>query len=198
MESTQCEVVVEDNIKWYTVKVMSNFEDKVIRLLNKGLEIKPEAKEYFKEALMPSEIVSKVKEGKKITRIRKLYPGYLFMKLKMYNDEGELNADAYYFVTGVNGVMGFIGDKRPVALKKYEIDRILDHIKKYQNKEVPLHKYAMGQMVRILDGPFLNFEGQIQELDQEKGTLKVSVSIFGRETPVELEMWQTEKVEKEE
>lgn len=196
MENTQCEVV-EDNIKWYTVKVLSNFEDKVIRLLNKGLEITPKAKEYFMEALMPSEIVSKVKEGKKIIRIRKLYPGYLFMKLKLYDLEGQLNADAYYFVTSVNGVMGFIGDKSPVALKKHEIDRILDHVKKYQNKEVPLHKYSMGQMVRILDGPFLNFEGQIQELDQEKGTIKVSVSIFGRETPVELEMWQTETVEKE-
>jgi transcriptional antiterminator NusG len=196
MENAQCEVV-KDNIKWYTVKVMSNFEDKVIRLLNKGLEITPDAKEYFKEALMPSEVVSKVKDGKKSVRLRKLYPGYLFMKLKMYDDEGELNPDAYYFVTGVNGVMGFIGDKRPVALKKYEIDRILDHIKKYQGKEVPLHTYSMGQLVRILDGPFLNFEGQVQELDQEKGTLKVSVSIFGRDTPVELEMWQTEIVEKD-
>ena len=196
MENTQCEVV-EDNIKWYTVKVLSNFEDKVIRLLNKGLEITPVAKEYFLESLMPSEIVSKVKEGKKITRIRKLYPGYLFMKLKLFDFEGQLNADAYYFVTSVHGVMGFIGDKSPVALKKHEIDRILDHVKKYQNKEVPLHKYSMGQLVRILDGPFLNFEGQIQELDQEKGTIKVTVSIFGRETPVELEMWQTEMVEKE-
>jgi transcription termination/antitermination protein NusG len=196
MENAQCEVV-KDNIKWYTVKVMSNFEDKVIRLLNKGLEITPDAKEYFKEALMPSEVVSKVKDGKKSVRLRKLYPGYLFMKLKMYDDEGELNPDAYYFVTNVNGVMGFIGNKRPVALKTYEIDRILDHIKKYQGKEVPLHTYSMGQLVRILDGPFLNFEGQVQELDQEKGTLKVSVSIFGRDTPVELEMWQTEIVEKD-
>ena len=185
--------------KWYTLKVLSNFEDKVKNLIEKGLEIEPKHKEYFYEVLMPSEIVTSVKQGKKTSRVRKLYPGYLFVNMKIFTDEEtrELNPNAYYFITGINGVTGFIGGKNPVQLSKTEIDAIKSHIEKFQSKEVPKSYFDVGQKVTILDGPFVGLHGEIGEANIETQKLKVLVSIFGRETPVDLENWQVEKYEEE-
>lgn len=189
-ETTECG-------SWFTLMVMSNFEDKVQKLLMKKLTYEEPASEYFHEVLMPSQIVTEVKQGKKSARIKKLYPGYLFVRMDLYNSEGELNGDAFYFIKQVNGVRGFVGGNRPIQLKKSEIEQIQEHIRKFQNKETPKNKLDLGQMVRILDGPFVNFEGPVNEVDNEQGKLKVAVSIFGRETPVELESWQVDKVEKD-
>jgi transcriptional antiterminator NusG len=177
---------------------MSNFEDKVQKLLmKKKLDAKEKASEFFHEVLMPSQIVTEVKQGKKSSRVKKLYPGYLFVRMDLYNSESDLNGDAFYFVKQVNGVRGFIGGNSPTQLKRVEIEQIQDHIRQFQNKETPKHKLDIGQPVRILDGPFINFEGPVIEVDNELGKLKVEVSIFGRETPVELESWQVEKAEKD-
>jgi|SaaInlV_100m_DNA_2_1039680.scaffolds.fasta_scaffold19755_1 transcription termination/antitermination protein NusG len=190
-KSTECN-------SWYTLMVMSNFEDKVQKLLmKKKLDAKEKASEFFHEVLMPSQIVTEVKQGKKSSRVKKLYPGYLFVRMDLYNSESDLNGDAFYFVKQVNGVRGFIGGNSPTQLKRVEIEQIQDHIRQFQNKETPKHKLDIGQPVRILDGPFINFEGPVIEVDNELGKLKVEVSIFGRETPVELESWQVEKAEKD-
>jgi len=179
-KSTECN-------SWYTLMVMSNFEDKVQKLLmKKKLDAKEKASEFFHEVLMPSQIVTEVKQGKKSSRVKKLYPGYLFVRMDLYNSESDLNGDAFYFVKQVNGVRGFIGGNSPTQLKRVEIEQIQDHIRQFQNKETPKHKLDIGQPVRILDGPFINFEGPVIEVDNELGKLKVEVSIFGRETPVEL------------
>ena len=187
------------NNKWYTLKVLSNFEQKAQKLIEKKLELEPESKEFFHEVLMPSEIVTSVKQGKKTSRVRKLYPGYLFVRMNIFDEENptELNAKAYYFINSINGVTDFIGGKNPVQLSKTEIDTIKEHIAKYQNEEVPKSYYDVGQQVTILDGPFVGLQGSISEVDTEHQKLKVLVSIFGRETPVELENWQVEKVEEE-
>jgi transcriptional antiterminator NusG len=185
--------------KWYTLKVLSNFEDKVKNLIEKGLELEPSHKEYFYEVLMPSEIVTTVKHGKKTSRVRKLYPGYLFVNMEIFadGDTRELNPKAYYFITGINGVTGFIGGKNPVQLSKTEITTIKSHIEKFQSKEVPKSYFDVGQKVTILDGPFVGLHGTIGEANADTQKLKVLVSIFGRDTPVDLENWQVERYEEE-
>ena len=189
----------EKNNKWYTLKVLSNFEQKAQKLIEKKLEEDPRNKEFFHEVLMPSEIVTSVKQGKKTSRVRKLYPGYLFVRMNIYDDEDpkELNAKAYYFINSINGITDFIGGKNPVQLSKNEIDTIKEHIAKYQNEEIPKSYFDVGQIVSILDGPFVGLQGNISEVDHEQQKLKVLVSIFGRDTPVELENWQVERVEEE-
>ena len=199
METINTETTNSTTDKWYTLKVLSNFEQKAQKLIEKKLEQEPESKEFFHEVLMPSEIVTTVKQGKKTARVRKLYPGYLFVRMKLYDDKNptELNSKAYYFINSINGVTDFIGGKSPVHLSKKEIDTIKEHIAKFQDKEIPKSYYDVGQQVTILDGPFLGLQGAISEVDTEHQKLKVLVSIFGRETPVELENWQVERVEEE-
>jgi transcriptional antiterminator NusG len=199
METINTETTNSTTDKWYTLKVLSNFEQKAQKLIEKKLEQEPESKEFFHEVLMPSEIVTTVKQGKKTARVRKLYPGYLFVRMNIYDEENptELNAKAYYFINSINGVTDFIGGKSPVQLSKKEIDTIKEHIAKFQNKEVPKSYYDVDQQVTILDGPFVGLQGAISEVDTEHQKLKVLVSIFGRDTPVELENWQVERVEEE-
>ena len=199
METINTETTNTTTDKWYTLKVLSNFEQKAQKLIEKKLEIEPESREFFHEVLMPSEIVITVKQGKKTARVRKLYPGYLFVRMDIYDQENptELNAKAYYFINDINGVTDFIGGKSPVQLSEAEINTIKDHIAKYQNEEVPKSYYDVGQLVTILDGPFVGLQGSISEVDVEHQKLKVLVSIFGRDTPVELENWQVERVEEE-
>ena len=200
METINTEQDVDaKNNKWYTLKVLSNFEQKAQKLIEKKLEVEPESKEFFHEVLMPSEIVTTVKQGKKTARVRKLYPGYLFVRMNIFDEENptELNAKAYYFINDINGVTDFIGGKNPVQLSETEINTIKEHIAKYQNEEVPKSYYDVGQLVTILDGPFVGLQGSISEVDAEHQKLKVLVSIFGRDTPVELENWQVERVEEE-
>lgn len=187
------------NNKWYTLKVLSNFEDKVKKLIEKKLETDPKYKSFFHEVLMPTELVTSVVGGKKRTNVRKLYPGYLFVRMEIFNQDSndDLNPDAYYFITTINGVTGFIGGKSPVKLRKDEIETIQTHIEKFQNKETPKSYYSVGESVSILDGPFLGLQGEISNVDEQQQKLKVLVSIFGRETPVELENWQVEKTTEE-
>ena len=186
METINTETTNSTTDKWYTLKVLSNFEQKAQKLIEKKLEQEPESKEFFHEVLMPSEIVTTVKQGKKTARVRKLYPGYLFVRMNIYDEENptELNAKAYYFINSINGVTDFIGGKNPVQLSKKEIDTIKEHIAKFQNEEVPKSYYDLGQQVTILDGPFVGLQGAISEVDTEHQKLKVLVSIFGRDTPV--------------
>ena len=142
---------------------------------------------------MPTENVSEVKNGKKINKTRKLYPGYVFIHMRLYDEDGKILQKPWYFVRGVQGVIGFIGGERPSPLKQDEIDRILQQVSEAEGKEVPKVQFNVGEDVKITDGPFLNLNGRIDEIDPERGKLKVSVSIFGRFTPVELEYWQVER-----
>ena len=200
METTDTDQNIDtQNNKWYTLKVLSNFEGKAQKLIEKKLEHEPKSSKFFHEVLMPSEVVTTVKQGKKTSRVRKLYPGYLFVRMNIYDESNpqELNPDAYYFINSINGVTGFVGGRTPVKLKQHEIDTIKSHIEKFQNKEIPKSYYGLGQNVTILDGPFVGLQGKISSVDLEHQKIKVLVSIFGRETPVELENWQVEKVEEE-
>jgi transcriptional antiterminator NusG len=182
---------------WYTIKVLSNFEDRVKNLIEKKLENEPGSSDFFHEVLMPTEIVTSIKRGKKTIRTKKLYPGYLFVRTNIFNEDGNLNANAFYFLNEINGVIGFIGGKNPTQLHESEIDQIKSHIKSSESEEAPKSYYSVNEVVTILDGPFMGLNGAISEVDVNHQKLKVLVSIFGRETPVELENWQVEKQEEE-
>lgn len=179
--------------RWYVVQTLSNLESKVKRFIDSQLAFM-EMEDFIFEVLMPTEVVSEVKGGKKTQKTRKLYPGYVFLHMRLYDEDGKLLQKPWYFVNGIDGVIGFVGGQHPHALKESEIASILDHAKEAEGKEVPKVQYEIGENVRITDGPFLNLNGTITEIDPEAGKLKVSVSIFGRFTPVTLEYWQVERV----
>ncbi|MBN2068730.1 MAG: transcription termination/antitermination factor NusG [Opitutales bacterium] len=178
---------------WYVVQTLSNAEQKVKRFIERQLAFE-ELEDYIYEVLMPTEVVSEVKGGKKSQKTRKLYPGYVFIHMRLYDEDGKLLQKPWYFVNGTEGVIGFVGGNRPTALKDSEIKRILSQVAEAEGKEVPKVQYEVGEEVKITDGPFLNLNGRIDEIDPDAGKLKVSVSIFGRFTPVTLEYWQVERI----
>jgi transcriptional antiterminator NusG len=184
-------------MKWYALQCLSNHEDKVKRYLNKYKEEDEVFASCLKEILVPIETVSEVKNGKKKQRDRKFYPGYVFVEMDLFDDLGSLKKAPWYKIKETDGVINFIGKENPTPLAKDEIGRILRQVDEAVGKEVPKVQFSVGEVVKILDGPFLNLTGEIDEIDATKGTLKVSVSIFGRFTPVELEFWQVEKADEE-
>ena len=188
---------ISTELKWYAIQCLSNHEDKVRRYLCKYKEENEEFASCLNEILVPIETVSEVKNGKKRQRDRKFYPGYVFVEMKLFDAQGNLLKNPWYKVKETDGVINFIGRENPTPLGEDEIGRILRQVDDAKGKEVPKVKFGKGEVVKILDGPFLNLTGEIEDIDAEKGTLKVSVSIFGRFTPVELEFWQVEKADEE-
>jgi transcription termination/antitermination protein NusG len=178
--------------RWYAVQTLSNMENKVTKYLLKFIEVE-EMGEFIDQVLMPTEKVSEVKGGKKTEKLRKLYPNYLFLRMRLYDADGKVLQKPWYFVRNVQGVIGFIGGDHPVALKPIEIERILDQVKASEGKSVPKVQFVVNEEVKINDGPFLNLTGRVDSVDAERGKLQVSVSIFGRFTPVELEFWQVDR-----
>jgi transcriptional antiterminator NusG len=190
-------VSITSDYKWYALQCLSNHEDKVKRYLFKYREEDEEFANCLKEVLVPIETISEVKNGKKKQRDRKFYPGYVFVEMKLFDNHGQLLKDPWYKIKETDGVINFIGRENPTALAEDEIGRILRQVQEAEGKEVPKVNFSVGEVVKILDGPFLNLTGEIDEIDPVKGSLKVSVSIFGRFTPVELEFWQVEKADEE-
>ncbi len=179
--------------QWYAVQTLSNREASVKRYLDRYLASE-EMEDYIFEVLMPTQTITEVKSGKKTQKVRKFYPGYVFLNMRLYDEEGKLQEKPWYYVKGADGVIGFVGGNNPTPLKEHEIERILSQMHEAEGKEVPKVQFEVGSEVKIIDGPFLNLNGQIDEIDPERGKLKVSVSIFGRFTPVELEYWQVEDI----
>jgi transcriptional antiterminator NusG len=179
--------------QWFALHTLSGQENKVKLYIDKFKKAE-ELDEYIFEILLPTEVVSEVKGGKKSTKVRKLYPGYVFIQAKLYGDDGKLINKPWYFVKETTGVIGFVGGDRPAALRQSEIDEIYARIEAASGKEVPKVQYAVGEEVKITDGAFASLTGRIDEIDPERGKLKVSVSIFGRFTPVELEYWQVQRL----
>ncbi len=180
--------------QWFAVHTLSNQEQKAKRYLDKFIPVE-EMEDFVYEVLMPTETITEVKSGKKKTITRKFYPGYIFVKMRLYDNDGHLLQKPWYFVREAQGVINFVGGERPSPLKKSEIDRIQQQVEDSEGKEKPKIEYELGDMVKVNDGPFMNLTGKIEEIDPERGKLKVSVSIFGRYTPVELEYWQVQRTE---
>jgi transcriptional antiterminator NusG len=178
--------------RWYALHTLSGQENKVKIYIEKFRKAE-ELDDFIFEVLLPTEVVSEVKNGKKSTKVRKLYPGYVFIQMRLFDEENKLINKPWYFVKEVAGVIGFVGGEHPAALRQSEIDEIRARIEAANGKEVPKVQYTVGEEVKINDGPFANLNGRIDEIDPDRGKLKISVSIFGRFTPVELEYWQVQR-----
>lgn len=178
--------------QWFALHTLSGQENKVKTYIEKFKKAE-ELDDYIFEVLLPTEVVSEVKNGKKTTKSRKLYPGYVFIQMRLYDEGGKVINKPWYFVKEVAGVIGFVGGDRPAALKQADVDEIHARIEAANGKEVPKVQYTVGEEVKITDGAFASLTGRIDEIDPERGKLKISVSIFGRFTPVELEYWQVQR-----
>ena len=182
--------------RWYVVQTLTNKENGVKRYLDR-YRVSEEMEDYLFDVLVPTETVTEVKGGKKMTKQRKMTPGYIFVNMRLYDEDGKLIQKPWHYVNGADGAIGFLGGDRPTPLKDSEINEILTKVREAEGKEVPKVQYELGENVKITDGPFLNLTGTIDEIDPEQGKLKVSVSIFGRFTPVTLEYWQVERLTEE-
>lgn len=181
-----------ENFQWFSIHVLSGQENKVRDAFFRRIKSE-EMGDYVKEVLVPTEKVSEVKRGKKTEVTRKLFPGYIFIKMKLYDEDKQIIGQSWYFVREATGVIGFVGGDRPAPLKQNEVDNLIAQDAEKEDKAKPKVDYVVGEKVKINDGPFVSFNGVIEEIDMDKGKLKVSVSIFGRNTPVELEYWQVER-----
>ena len=173
--------------RWYVVHTLTGQEERVRASIQKAIE-SGKLGEAVSQVLVPMEKVSEVKSGKKKISERRVFPGYVMIQM-------EMNDDSWYTIKSTPGVAGFVGSGiRPVALGEEEIQQILQASHDKMEKPTPKVIFDKGEAVRINEGPFTNFNGVVEEIHPEKGKLKVTVTIFGRSTPVELEYWQVEKV----
>ena len=179
--------------QWFALHTLSGQEGKVKSYIEK-FKKPEELEDYVFEVLLPTEVVSEVKAGKKSTKVRKLYPGYVFIQMRLFGEDKKLINKPWYFVKETSGVIGFVGGDNPAALRQSEIDEIKARVEAASGKEVPKVSYELGEEVKVTDGAFANLTGRIDEIDPARGKLKISVSIFGRFTPVELEYWQVQRM----
>ena len=171
---------------WYIVQSHSNFENKVAGLIREEAE-KANISDKIEEIVIPTHDVTEVKRGKRIQRKKKYFPGYVLIKSEMDNE-------IYHLIKNLKRVSGFLGSKGvPVPVSDKEIEKILGQIKDGVAQPKSGIEYAIGEKVQVVDGPFSSFSGMVEDIDEEKSRLKVSVSIFGRPTPVDLEYNQVEK-----
>ena len=174
-------------MRWYVVHAYSGYEKRVQNTLKERIELH-EMQDQFGDVLVPTEEVVEVREGKKRKSERKFYPGYVLVQMDM-------NDDTWHLVKQTPRVMGFIGGTadKPAPITEREADAILQRVQ--DGAERPTHKtiYEPGEVVRVIDGPFADFNGVVESVDYDKSRLQVAVTIFGRSTPVELEFTQVEK-----
>jgi transcriptional antiterminator NusG len=178
--------------QWFVLHTLSGQELKVKESIEKRIKTE-EMGEYIQEVLVPMERVAEVRNGKKTVTSRKLYPGYVFIDMVLLDDQDKVIERPWYFIRDTQGIIGFVGGDRPTPTPAEEIDSIKAQIAASEDTERPKVSFEVGETVKINDGPFLNFSGIIEEVDPEKGRLKVTVNVFGRNTPVELEYWKVEK-----
>jgi transcriptional antiterminator NusG len=179
-------------IQWFVLHTLSGQEQRVKESIEKRLKAE-EMGEYVREVLVPMEKVAEVRNGKKTVTTRKLYPGYVFVNMALLDDHQRIIEKPWYFIRETQGIIGFVGGDRPTPTPESEIDLIKAQVADTEDRERPKVHFDVGETVKINDGPFLNFSGIIEEIEPERGKLKVTVNIFGRNTPVELEYWQVEK-----
>ena len=172
--------------RWYSVSVLSNFEKKVAEQIRQSVE-EQGLEDQIDEVLVPTEEVIEVRRGKKVTAERRFMPGYVLVHMEM-SDHG------YHLINSINRVTGFLGPQgRPMPMRDAEVQGILGRVQEGEEAPKLLISFEVGERVKVNDGPFEDFDGMVEEVDDDNQRLKVTVSIFGRETPVELEFAQVSK-----
>ena len=186
--------------QWYVVHVLSGQEQRVRDNLVRRISTEEMGDIVF-EVLLPMERVSEVKKdasgkGKRSESRRKFFPGYLLINMHMLNENGGIVDRAWYFIKDTQGVINFAGTRdKPTPMRAKEVEQMLNQIRESTDNVKPKISFEVGDSVRVNDGPFESQTGVVEEIDPERGKLRVSVSIFGRATPVDLEFWQVEKAE---
>ncbi|MGH1455082.1 MAG: transcription termination/antitermination protein NusG [Paracoccaceae bacterium] len=172
--------------RWYSVSVLSNYEKKIAEQIRQSA-IEQELEDQIEEVLVPTEEVIEIRRGKKVPTERRFMPGYVLVRMEM-SDRG------YHLINSINRVTGFLGPQgRPMPMRDAEVNQILNRVQEGEESPRTLIHFEIGEKVKVNDGPFEDFDGMIEEVDEENQRLKVAVSIFGRETPVELEFTQVTK-----
>jgi transcriptional antiterminator NusG len=172
--------------RWYSVSVLSNFEKKIAEQILQAVE-EQGLQDQIEEVLVPTEEVIEIRRGKKVTAERRFMPGYVLVRMEM-SDQG------YHLINSINRVTGFLGPQgRPMPMRDAEVQAILGRVAEGEEAPRTLIHFEVGEKVKVNDGPFEDFDGMIEEVDDDNQRLKVSVVIFGRETPVELEYTQVTK-----
>jgi transcriptional antiterminator NusG len=174
-------------LSWYVVHAYSGYEDRVMNTLKERV-VQYGMEDKFGEVLVPKEEVVEMREGKKRTTERKFFPGYVLVQM-------EMNDDTWHMVKDMPRVLGFIGgtSDRPAPISEEEANSILQRVEEGVDKPTPKVIFEAGEVIRVIDGPFKDFNGVVEEVNYEKNRLRVSVLIFGRSTPVDLEFTQVEK-----
>src|SRR5210317_1152849 len=172
--------------RWYSVSVLSNFEKKIAEQIRTAVE-ESGLQDQIEEVLVPTEEVIEIRRGKKVSTERRFMPGYVLVRMEM-SDRG------YHLVNSINRVTGFLGPQgRPMPMRDSEVQAILGRVEEGESAPKLLISFEIGEKVKVNDGPFEDFDGTVEDVDDENQRLKVSVSIFGRATPVELEFTQVSK-----
>jgi transcriptional antiterminator NusG len=176
--------------QWYIIHTYSGFEERVKKTLEQRIEAL-EMADFFGEVRIPTETVVEVRNGKRREVQRKFFPGYVLVQIDLAGEKGD---EAWHLVRNTPKVTGFVGSgKKPTPLTEEEVNQILHQVTVAKEKPRPKHVLEKGEQVRITDGPFSNFTGVVEEVNLDRSTLKVMVTIFGRSTPVELEFSQVQK-----
>ncbi|MEY5025941.1 MAG: transcription termination/antitermination factor NusG [Verrucomicrobiota bacterium] len=179
--------------QWFVVHVLAGQEQKVRDNLVKRIKTE-EMGDFVYEVILPTERVSEVKRGKKTETTRKFFPGYLIVNMWLFDDQSQLVDRTWYFIKDTAGVIGFAGTKdRPIPMRDSEVQALLSQVREREEQVKPKISFSIGETVKVADGPFENQSGVVEEIDPERGKLRVSVSIFGRNTLVDLEYWQVER-----
>jgi transcription termination/antitermination protein NusG len=173
--------------KWYVVKAISGKEKKVKELIESEINYQ-NLQDYISQVLIPTEKVYQVRKGKKVSKERNFFPGYVLI-------EAILAGEIAHIIKNIPGVLGFLGSKgEPIPMRPSEVNRILGKVDELSEKGEEISEpFIIGESVRVIDGPFNSFSGVIEEVNEEKKKLKVMVKIFGRKTPLELAFVQVEK-----
>jgi len=178
--------------QWYFIHTYSGHENKVLESLNARIR-DMELAEQITEVLLPKETVVEMRGNKRIESSRMFYPGYVLVEIEC-NELGRIPDNVFHAIKSTPKVTGFLGGKTPTPLTQEEVDQIVHNVEVAAEKPKPKFSYEIGEVVRIKSGPFASFTGKVEEINEEKTTLKVTVTIFGRSTPVELNFLDVEKV----
>ena len=185
--------IPEAKKQWYVAHVLSGQEKSTANRLKRYIESNELSEKIF-DVLVPQETVSEVKKGERKEMQKKFFPGYIIVNMYLYDEDGGLIPETWDAINLTDGIIGFAGTKnRPLPMRQREVESMLNQIKERTEEARPTVTFNVGDSVKVNDGPFEAQPGVVEEIDMEKGMMRVSVSIFGRSTPVELEFWQAEK-----